>query len=89
MEGYSALALDGTKTYTFRPQPYQILAGHAERPGDQQVLHPRAALAYLEDLRVPLEPAHRGLVHEARTGEDPGRVTGVIHGRVGGDQLGD
>src|SRR5699024_10608311 len=47
------------------------------------------ALADLEDLGVAVVAGHAVLVHEAVAAVDPGGVAGVVHRRLGGDELGD
>src|ERR1700683_2579613 len=64
-------------------------AGQAQLAGDQHALDLRGALAYLEDLRVAVEAADRGLVHEAVAAEYLGSGPRVVHRRVRRDQLGD
>src|ERR1700728_1549384 len=53
------------------------LPRNPQRAGDQHALNLRSPLADLEDLRVPIEPADRGFVHEPGPAEDLGRVAGV------------
>src|SRR5580692_41644 len=57
-------------------------AGQAQLAGDQHALDLRGALAYLEDLRVAVEAADRGLVHEAVAAEYLGSGPRVVHRRV-------
>ena len=75
------------------PQPRSRQAGRSGRQaqfaGDEQALDLRGALADLQDLGVAVETADRVFVHEAVAAEDLGRVAGVVHGGVGGGQLGD
>src|SRR6476469_9549443 len=61
----------------------------AQFSGYQHALDLAGALAYLQDLGVAVEAADRELVHEAVAAEGLGCVTGVVHGRVGGDQFRD
>src|SRR5436305_12272230 len=61
----------------------------SEPPGDEHALNLRRALADLQNLGVPVEPADGGLVHEAVAAVHLGRTAGVLHGGVAGGQLGD
>src|ERR1700727_65304 len=50
------------------------LPRNPQRAGDQHALNLGSPLPYLEDLRVPVEPADRGLVHEHGAAADLGGV---------------
>src|ERR1700742_109128 len=65
------------------------LKSEAQLAGDEHPLDLGRALADLQDLGVAVEAADRVFVHEAVAAEDLGGVAGVVHGGVGGGQLGD